>query len=53
MKVYVVESHDTNCVNSVDKVFLAKEAALEYINTQEKIYQALFFSVGEHTVYSE
>lgn len=53
MKVYVVESLDTNYVTSIDKIFLDKKDAQQYIDVQEKINETLEYFIKEHVVWKD
>ena len=50
MTVFVVKSMDSNCVASLDKIFLHQEDAEQYICEQEKKYKYLEFSITEHPI---
>ena len=50
MKVFVVEILDTNGVSCVDKVFMAKNDAEQYINVQDKAGNPMVYFVREYSV---
>lgn len=50
MKVFVVKSMDTNCVVSLDKIFLHQQDAEKYINEQEAKHNSVIYLLSEHQV---
>lgn len=51
MKVYVVKCMDTNCVTSIDKIFLHKQDAEQYISVQKD--DSLVYFVSEYHVLAD
>lgn len=50
MTVYVVKSMDSNCVSSLDKIFLHQQDAEQYIYEQEKKHNSVVYFISEHAI---
>jgi len=50
MKVFIVLVQDTNCVNTVEKVFLNGEDAVTYIKDREENRRDLCYYIKEYPV---
>ena len=50
MKVFVVKSMDSNCVISLDKIFLHQQDAERYISEQEAKHDFVVYFLSEHRV---
>jgi len=53
MKVYVVKTMDTNCVISIDRIFLSRQDAEKYVDIQKKNYDFVIFLLSEYAVVDE
>ena len=49
MKVYIVKYIDTNCVSTLDKIFLNKSDAEKYVDSRNKNGE-LIYCISEHVV---
>lgn len=49
MKVYVVKCIDTNCITTLDKIFLNKRDAEQYVENQKKNDELIYY-ISEHPV---
>jgi len=53
VKVYVVKSMDSNCVISIDRIFLNRQDAEKYMEIQEAKYNFVTFLLHEYPVVGE